>query len=117
MFNDSHVLQENFLEVVNTVLTNGMLQGLYNEGEKEELMRDLRSEMKKDAVPASEEWNYYVSKLMDNLHLSLCFSPAGDQLRNRCRNFPGLVSNTTIDWFFEWPEDALQDVANAKLAD
>jgi len=54
---------------------------------------------------------------MDSLHLSLCFSPAGDQLRNRCRNFPGLVSNTTIDWFFEWPEDALEDVANAKLAE
>jgi len=28
MFNDSHVLQENFLEVLNTILTNGMIQGL-----------------------------------------------------------------------------------------
>jgi len=49
--------------------------------------------------------------------LCLCFSPAGDQLRTRCRNFPGLVSNTTIDWFFEWPEEALLDVANFKLSE
>jgi dynein heavy chain len=38
-------------------------------------------------------------------------TPAGDTLRNRCRNFPGLVSNTTIDWFFPWPVEALTDVA------
>lgn len=30
----------------------------------------------------------------------------------RCRFFPGLVSNTNIDWFFPWPEDALMAVAN-----
>jgi len=28
MFNDSHVVQENFLEIINTVLTNGIIQGM-----------------------------------------------------------------------------------------
>jgi len=45
------------------------------------------------------------------MHILLCMSPAGDTLRIRCRNFPGLVSNTSIDWFFPWPEEALSDVA------
>jgi dynein heavy chain len=39
-------------------------------------------------------------------------SPSGDTLMLRCRYFPGLVSNTNIDWFFPWPEDALTAVAN-----
>jgi dynein heavy chain len=47
----------------------------------------------------------------------MCFSPAGDQLKDRCRNFPGLVSNSTIDYFLQWPEAALIDVANFKLQD
>jgi dynein heavy chain len=38
-------------------------------------------------------------------------SPSGDNLRNRCRNFPGLISSTTIDWFFEWPREALLQVS------
>ena len=38
-------------------------------------------------------------------------SPAGDTLRIRCRNFPGLVSSTSIDWFFTWPREALEAVA------
>lgn len=46
------------------------------------------------------------------MHILMCMSPAGDTLRIRCRNFPGLISNTLVDWFFPWPEDALCDVAN-----
>ena len=38
-------------------------------------------------------------------------SPSGSALRIRCRNFPGLVSATVIDWFFAWPKVALDNVA------
>jgi dynein heavy chain len=74
-----------------------MVFGLYGEGDKDDLIRPLKNDMKRDQVPHSEEWNYYLEKLKDNLHLCMCFSPAGDTLRDRCRNFPGLVSNTVID--------------------
>lgn len=47
----------------------------------------------------------------------MCFSPIGDSLRNRCRNFPSLVNCTTIDWFSEWPKDALESVAQKFLGD
>ena len=56
MFNDSHVISENFIEVINTVITNAMVYGIYNDGEKEELMRPLRQDMKRDGVQHSEEW-------------------------------------------------------------
>jgi len=38
-------------------------------------------------------------------------SPAGNTLRDRCRNFPGLISSTSIDWYFPWAEEALSGVA------
>lgn len=41
----------------------------------------------------------------------LAFSPLGDSFRNRIRNFPSLVNCTSIDWFSEWPKDALESVA------
>ena len=44
-------------------------------------------------------------------------SPAGDTLRLRCRNFPGLLSSTTIDWFFPWPEEALKSVSTHYIKD
>ena len=41
----------------------------------------------------------------------LTMSPSGDSLRNRCRNFPGIINNSYIDWMFQWPRPALIAVA------
>ena len=35
--------------------------------------------------------------------------------RNRIRMYPALVNCTTIDWFSEWPRDALLEVAEKYL--
>lgn len=62
-------------------------------------------------------WNYFLATCSRNLHVVLSMSPSGDALRNRCRNFPGLVGSTSIDWVFPWPEQALFAVARRFLAD
>ena len=41
----------------------------------------------------------------------MSMSPVGDILRNRCRNFPSLVNCCTLDWFDNWPEEALKTVS------
>jgi len=38
-------------------------------------------------------------------------SPIGDAFRRRCRLFPSLVNNSTIDWFDDWPPEALLSVS------
>lgn len=42
-------------------------------------------------------------------------SPVGEVFRARLRQFPSLVTCCTIDWFSEWPEEALQAVASSFL--
>ena len=37
--------------------------------------------------------------------------------RNRIRQYPGFVNCTAIDWFSEWPHDALLEVAEKYLED
>jgi P-loop containing dynein motor region D4 len=56
-------------------------------------------------------WQLFLSKCRGNLHIVLAMSPSGDKLRLRCRNFPGLVSASVIDWFQPWPADALKKVS------
>lgn len=43
--------------------------------------------------------------------VALCFSPVGNKLRIRSRRFPAIVSCTAIDWFQEWPREALESVS------
>lgn len=44
-------------------------------------------------------------------------SPIGDAFRNRLRQYPALVNCSTIDWFCEWPKEALLEVANKYISE
>ena len=44
-------------------------------------------------------FNYFISRVRDQLHIVLAMSPIGDAFRNRLRKFPSLVNCCTIDWF------------------
>lgn len=43
--------------------------------------------------------------------VTLCFSPVGHKLRVRSRKFPAILNCTAIDWFHEWPQQALESVS------
>ena len=53
----------------------------------------------------------FIQKTRQNLHIVLAFSPVGEKLRNRCRQFPSIINCCTIDWFDRWPDEALSSVA------
>nr|VZI42327.1 unnamed protein product [Spirometra erinaceieuropaei] len=114
-FSDDHAVNEGFFELLNNMLTSGIVPALFPDDEKEALINDLRNENAELGLEATKEtvWNFFVEKAVGNLHIALSMSPVGERLRTRCRNFPGIVNNTTIDWFFPWPEQALYAVAEA----
>ena len=113
LFTDAHVLEEGFLELINNMLTTGMVPALYEPDEKDALANSQRALVKAAGQFDTKEncWSFFVNRCRNHLHLVLAMSPSGETLRRRCRNFPGLVSNTVIDWFFPWPEEALYKVA------
>ncbi|KAK1328247.1 hypothetical protein QTO34_011819 [Cnephaeus nilssonii] len=117
LFTDAHVVEEGFLELINNMLTSGMVPALFGEEEKESILGQIGQEALKQGVgPAKESvWQYFVNKSANNLHIVLGMSPVGDTLRTWCRNFPGLVNNTGIDWFMPWPPQALHAVAKSFL--
>ncbi|XP_075981627.1 dynein heavy chain at 89D [Anticarsia gemmatalis] len=119
LFTASQIVEEGFLEFINNILMIGMIPALFGDDEKDGIINAVRNDsaeagygVAKDAV-----WNFFCNRCADNLHVVLSMSPSGDILRNRCRSFPGLVNNTTIDWQFPWPKQALLAVANVFLAD
>lgn len=119
LFTDAHVAEEGFLESINNILTTGLVPALFAQDEKDQLSNTVREEVRAAGLDETPNvlWNYFVGKARDNLHVVLAMSPSGETLRVRCRNFPGLASSTTIDWFFPWPEEALSKVAQYFLAE
>ncbi|KEG14252.1 putative dynein heavy chain [Trypanosoma grayi] len=119
LFMDSHVKEEGFLELINNMLASGMVPALFTEEEKEPLYNSVTEEVEAAGLLPSKDnkWTAFVSRCRDNLHVVLSMSPSGDVLRTRCRSFPSLINNTTIDWFQKWPAQALEAVGKRMLKD
>ncbi|KAM8866758.1 dynein axonemal heavy chain 10 isoform 2-T2 [Synchiropus picturatus] len=116
---DAHIVEEGFLELINNMLTSGVVPALFPEDERDSLINLLRDEALKNGSAPSKDgiWQYFVKKCSNNLHIVLGLSPVGETLRTRCRNFPGLMNSTVINWFQPWPPQALLEVAQSFLGE
>ncbi|XP_037866676.1 dynein axonemal heavy chain 7 isoform X1 [Bombyx mori] len=123
LFIESQIKEEGFLEDVNNMLNSGEVPNIFGADEKAELCEKMRvidrqrdKSLQTDGSPTAL-YAYFVSIVRDQLHIVLAMSPAGTSLRTRIRKFPSLVNCCTIDWFQEWPPDALLAVATRFLKD
>ncbi|XP_069792874.1 dynein axonemal heavy chain 1 isoform X2 [Narcine bancroftii] len=117
LFVDTQIKEESFLEDVNNILNSGDVPNLYSFDEQEVIftamkpvVQDLGQQPTKANMMAA-----YTKQVRNNIHTVLCMSPIGEVFRARLRQFPSLVTCSTIDWFNEWPTEALQSVGNAYL--
>ncbi|CAF1548071.1 unnamed protein product [Rotaria magnacalcarata] len=113
ILNDAQIVDESFLEYVNNILSNGIVPALFTEEERDGIINEIRAEATEYVKKSINEniWHYFIEKCTLNLHVILCMNPSGNLLRNRARNFPALINNTTIDYFDRWPQQALYAVA------
>mmetsp|Transcript_10755 Transcript_10755/g.40251 ORF Transcript_10755/g.40251 Transcript_10755/m.40251 type:complete len:4525 (-) Transcript_10755:51-13625(-) len=118
LFTDTQIVDERFLVYINDLLSSGNIPDLFAPEDVDEIVNSLRTEVKSAGivdVSNANVWKYFIQKVRQYLHVVLCFSPVGEDLRVRARKFPALVNCTQIDWFFGWPEDALLSVADRFL--
>ncbi|KAI5631027.1 dynein heavy chain and region d6 of dynein motor domain-containing protein [Phthorimaea operculella] len=123
LFIESQIKEEGFLEDVNNMLNSGEVPNIFASDEKAEICEKTRTidrqrdkTLQTDGTPTAL-YAYFVSIVRDQLHICLAMSPAGTSLRTRIRKFPALVNCCTIDWFQEWPPDALLAVATRFLSE
>ncbi|GIY16074.1 dynein heavy chain 8, axonemal [Caerostris darwini] len=111
IFTDNEIKEESFLEYLNTILGSGEVANLFPKDELREIMDNLLPVMKRE-LPKREPnqdnlYDFFLSRSRANLHIVLCFSPAGGKFQKRSLKFPGLISGCTMDWLTSWPTDAL----------
>ena len=101
------------LEDINNLLNAGEVPNLMRAEDGEEIAAALRPALAAEGRPATRANvdALFVRRVRARLHVVLAMSPVGDAFRRRLRMFPALVNCCTIDWFREWPLEALQSVA------
>ncbi|NWT16478.1 DYH1 protein, partial [Vireo altiloquus] len=119
LFVDTQIKSESFLEDINNLLNSGDIPNIYNPEDEDQILtamkpivRDLGQQPTKANLMAA-----YIARVRSNIHMVLCMSPIGEVFRARLRQFPSLVNCCTIDWFNQWPAEALQSVASSFLSE
>eukprot|EP00052_Salpingoeca_macrocollata_P029607 m.302067 g.302067 ORF g.302067 m.302067 type:complete len:4524 (+) comp22998_c0_seq7:51-13622(+) len=113
---DNEIKSEGFLEYINNLLATGEIGGLFQRDEIDDICSQLIPVMKSEfprRTPTNENlYDYFITRVRNNLHVVLCFSPVGEKFRSRALKFPAVFSGCTMDWFMTWPKDALIAVAD-----
>ena len=118
LFTDSQIVNEGFVEDINSILNAGDVPNLFPPDEKDRIIGDVREYAAAIGKPLSKDSVYqvFIACVQANLHVVLCMSPVGEAFRRRCRMFPSLINCCTIDWYLPWPRQALLDVADRFLS-
>ncbi|XP_032695992.1 dynein heavy chain 9, axonemal [Lontra canadensis] len=113
LMTDAQVADEKFLVLINDLLASGEIPDLYSDDEVENIINNVRNEVKSQGLVDNREncWKFFINRVRRQLKVTLCLSPVGNKLRVRSRKFPAIVNCTAIDWFHEWPRQALESVS------
>lgn len=100
LITDSQVVIQNQLEDINNILNTGEVPNLFPQEELAGVLDSIMAKAKEAGMASTpaEVFKFFIDTCRANMHIVLCMSPIGDQLRNRLREFPSLVNCCTIDW-------------------
>ncbi|XP_040850525.1 dynein heavy chain 1, axonemal [Ochotona curzoniae] len=117
LFADTQIKNESFLEDINSILNSGDIPNLYALDEQDQILNTMRPFIQEQGLQPTKAnlMAAYIRRVRSNIHMVLCMSPIGEVFRARLRQFPSLVNCSTIDWFNEWPTEALESVATMFL--
>jgi len=100
------------------LLASGEIADLFPIEDKDAIINSVTNATKNSNVTPTRDncWNFFINRVKTNLHMSICCSPVGEDLRQRATKFPALINNTVIDWFQPWPYEALLSVSDKFLS-
>eukprot|EP00960_Hanusia_phi_P026860 746504-Hanusia_phi.AAC.16 len=118
LFSDSQIAMESFLEDINGILNSGEVPNIWDLADMDMISQAIRPICQAEGIPLTKQniHERFLARVQSFLHVVLAFSPVGNAFRTRLRNFPSLVTCCTIDWFMEWPAEALRGVAEEAFA-
>ncbi|KAG8123326.1 hypothetical protein E2320_018704, partial [Naja naja] len=115
LITDSDIIQESFLEVLSCILKSGQVPHLFEKDELNNIIESLTSvsETAKESNKLDDMYSFFLQRVRHNLHIVLTVNPTGLVFRQYLQIYPAIVNCCTVDWYENWPEEALCHVAKS----
>ncbi|KAL8439825.1 hypothetical protein Efla_004351 [Eimeria flavescens] len=103
-----------FLERMNALLASGEVPGLFEGDEYTALINECKAAYGSDYLgsgESSELFSRFTKQVQRNLHIIFTMNPANPDFYNRQATSPALFNRCVIDWFGDWAQRAMEQVA------
>ncbi|EAN79214.1 dynein heavy chain, putative [Trypanosoma brucei brucei TREU927] len=115
MLEDHNIVDETFLEMINSLVSSGEVPGLFTQEEVETMCASLREDAANDGYMGSIA-SFYLQRLRRNLRIALVMDNCHPLFLVRLQSNPGLISNCDLLWMGAWSNDATRNICKKRLA-
>ena len=113
IFDESNVLSVAFMERMNALLASGEIPGLFDGEEYFSLINAYKEAQggSKARETDDEIYQQFIKNVQKNLHVVFTMNPSSPDFTNRAASSPAIFNRCVIDWFGDWSDAALFQVA------
>ncbi|KAH9904137.1 cytoplasmic dynein heavy chain [Xylariomycetidae sp. FL2044] len=115
IMDESNVLDSGFLERMNTLLANAEVPGLFEGDDFAALMTACKEGAQRQGLlldSQEELYKWFTQQIVKNLHVVFTMNPPEDGLSSKAATSPALFNRCVLNWFGDWSDQALFQVAD-----
>ena len=115
IMDESNVLDSAFLERMNTLLANAEVPGLFEGDDYAALMTACKEGAQRQGLlldSQDELYKWFTKQIIKNLHVVFTMNPPEGGLSSRAATSPALFNRCVLNWFGDWSDQALFQVAS-----
>eukprot|EP01105_Mastigella_eilhardi_P022238 TRINITY_DN5471_c0_g1_i1.p1 TRINITY_DN5471_c0_g1~~TRINITY_DN5471_c0_g1_i1.p1 ORF type:complete len:3987 (-),score=1077.90 TRINITY_DN5471_c0_g1_i1:1263-13184(-) len=113
---DHQILEPDFLECINSLLSAGEVPGLYAPEELDTVLAPLKDECVAQGFFGGL-FSFFVSRVRQNLHVALLMDDSGREFTSRCQANPALYTKCSIQWWGQWSAEGTGYVPTVFLSE
>ena len=117
LLNDNNINDEQMYVDLNCIISSGVVYNLFTGEERAEVIGNARQMKEYEELNNIDDnlfWDYFIKKVREKCRVFICMNPLNKNFAKILRQFPALT-NTYMDFYEKWPEDALFFLAQREL--
>jgi dynein heavy chain 2 len=104
---DFNIIDDQFLDLINSLLSSGEIPGLYSPEELEPLLQPLK-QLAGNSGFSGDLTKFYAQNVKRNLHIVLILDCSDEKFSAICESNPAFLKECSIQWISDWSIETLK---------
>ena len=106
LIEDHQMVEQVFLELINSLLCAGDVPGLYTSEELDPILAPLREQAMQEEF-RGPLYSYFAHRVMKNLHIVLIMDCTSSSFTAHCEANPALYKSSAFQWMDSWSKESM----------